>query len=85
MNRASFLDELLKLASDVNTIDIPQGMMSSDPVPESLPVRPADASTRRPETAHLPSVVGQGEIGGVTQAKDPIDRFKYNRLYRDRR
>lgn len=93
MNRASFLDELLKLASgriekradDINQTAIPEGLIGSGTVPDSIKVRPDDAKTRRPLTAHLPSAISPGSLGSVTQAKDPIDRFKYNRTYRDRR
>lgn len=85
MNRASFLDELLKIADETNLTEIPHGLIGSEPAPPSEPHRPAEAASRVPLTATLPSVVGKGELGGVTQAKDPIDRFKYNRVYRERR
>jgi hypothetical protein len=96
MNKLSFLDELMKLGGamclvkraemgDVNTVDIPHGMMGSDPMPAGDRLVPDDAATRLPATAHLPSRIQGGSLGGVTQAKDPIDREKYNRAYRDRR
>ena len=92
MNRASFMDELLKIASgDIwkrayeGSGAVPEGLMSSDPVPPEIDVHPSRAETRLPNTAHLPSVIDEGALGDVTQAKSPIDQHKYNRVYRDRR
>ncbi|MFQ5352742.1 MAG: hypothetical protein ACE5D3_06685 [Candidatus Binatia bacterium] len=94
MNLISFLDELVKLggvrcvikrASDVNTVDIPSGMVDDSPVPFHIDVWPHEAATRLPKTGKHLSSVPTGELGGVTQAKDPIDRDKYNRAYKDRR
>lgn len=101
MNLISFADELVKVgalrpllekhayggdaAHDTTTVDIPHSMMGSGAVPESIRVAPDEAATRLPRTAHRPSIVQSGHIGEVAQAKDPIDRFKYNRAYRDRR
>lgn len=97
----SFLDELVKVGSfgalaklaygggdtsgDVNTVDIPHGMVGSEPMPEVDRVAPHQASTRLPDTGYLPSAVKPGVLGNVTPPKDPIDREKYNRAYRDRR
>lgn len=94
MNLISFLDELVKLggarcvikrAAEVNTIDIPSGMIDDSPVPFHIEVRPHEAATRLPITGGQMSAVPSGHIGGVTQAKDPIDRDKYNRAYKERR
>lgn len=101
MNRISFLDELVKIGSatdmikaaygggsdagTVNTVDIPHGMVGSDPVPESTRLSPDDASSRLPNSSKVPSAIRPGRLGGVTQAKDPVDRFRFNRVYRDRR
>lgn len=73
------------IAHDTTSVDIPHSMAGSEAVPESIQVAPDEAATRLPETAHLPSIVQSGHIGGVAQAKDPIDRFRYNRAYQDRR
>ena len=95
MNLLSFVDELIKVSAtrpalkkqafgeghDVNTIDIPSGMASADPSPPTLDPKPDDVGTRLRETAHLPSNVPEGDLGGVTSAKDPIDREKFNRVY----
>jgi len=101
MNKISFLHELVKLgaatrmiklayggetdAGTVNTVDIPHGMVGSDPVPESIRVSPDDASTRLPDSSKTPSAIQAGRLGSVTQANEPIDRFKNNRAHRDRR
>jgi hypothetical protein len=101
MNKISFLDELVRLGGatrmlkqayggsegtgETSTVDIPHGMVGSDPTPESIRVAPDEAATRLPETAKLPSNIRPGRLGGISQAKDPIDRFKFNRAYRDRR
>lgn len=93
MNRASFMDELLKIASlpiekrgEAETAGtVPEGLMSSDPVPDHIRVAPDEVETRLPKTHHLPSVINAGSLGEVTMAKDPIDQYKYNRVYRDRR
>lgn len=93
MNKVSFLDELVKLgcckqllkrASDggSESSEIPQGMASGDPVPDSIDVHPTEAQTRVPLTAHLPSPIHPGSLGGVTQAKHPIDRKRFNRSWR---
>jgi hypothetical protein len=94
MNKVSFLDELVKtgccrhLLKRANeggseSSEIPQGMASGDPVPDSLDVHPTEAKTRLPLTAHLPSPIHPGIQGGVTQAKNPIDRFRFNRSWKD--
>ena len=94
MNLVSFLDELIKLggaacltkrADEVSTVDVPHGMTDGNPPPDSIKVHPHEASTRLPLTGKTPSIVQSGHLGGQTQAKDPIDRYKYNRGYRDRR
>jgi hypothetical protein len=97
MNLISFVDELVKLGAvrplirklaadgDSEAVDIPQGMMSSEPVPDSDRVHPAEAATRLPATAHLEPEIETGHLGKVTEPKHPIDRDKYNRAYRDRR
>lgn len=94
MNKISFLDELvklgcgkrlLKLAEGSESSEIPVGMASSDPVPESIEVRPTDATSRVPLTAHLPTPIRPGALGGVTQAKTPIGRHRFNRAWRDER
>ncbi|MBW2691025.1 MAG: hypothetical protein JRE57_00145 [Deltaproteobacteria bacterium] len=93
MNLISFLDELIKIggvagvvkqADDVSTVDIPHGMIDEDPPPDSIKVYPHEASSRLPLTAKTPSAVQTGHLGDMTQAKDPIDRNKHNRGYRDR-
>jgi hypothetical protein len=95
MNKMSFVDELVKVgamrcllkrASDVNTIDVPEGMMSNAPTPDAIRLHPDQAATRLPATAHLMSSLDMpGMLGSVTQAVDPIDREKFNRAYKDRR
>lgn len=97
MNKISFLHELVSLGGATrlikkaygggatSTVDIPHGMVGSDSTPESIPVAPAEASTRLPRTAKQPSQVKPGTLGDVTQAKEPVDRFKFNRADRDRR
>ena len=101
MNLISFVDELVKLGAghqlvkraydglegtgDVHMIDVPQGLMDSEGPPAAIRVAPDEAATRLPGTSHLPSHVPEGTLGGVTTAKDPIDREKYNRAYKDSR
>jgi len=93
MNTLSFLDELVKIgaarcllkSAEINTVDIPQGMMGDGVVPPSITVAPSDASTRLPRTGLKPATFPSGHLGRSTEPKDPIDRFKYNRAYRDRR
>jgi len=95
MNLLSFVDELMKVGAtrpilekqafgndhEVNTADIPSGMADTGSPPPNLDPKPDDVGTRLRETAHLPSTVPSGEIGGVTSPKDPIDREKFNRVY----
>jgi hypothetical protein len=71
--------------NDANTVDVPHGMMGADSPPPSDRVSPSEASTRLPLTYHLPSTVQSGNQGDITEPKDPIDKHKYNRAYRDRR
>lgn len=99
MNMLSFVDELMKIGAmhpiiekhafaeghDTTTVDVPHSMMGAGPVPPSINTRPDEAGTRLPRTGRLMPQVRAGELGGVAQAKDPIDRHKYNRAYRDRR
>jgi len=90
----SFVDELVKLGAgrqlvktgevtqgDLNTIDIPSGMMDSESPPVAELIVPDEAATRLPRTGHLAPQVVAGELGDVTDAKDPIDRERFNRLY----
>ena len=94
MNMSSFLDELVKVGAgrilvkrssdSVNTTDIPSGMMGDGYVPPAMDVMPQYAETRLPNTAQRPSQVPMGTLGGVTEAKNPIDRYKYNRVYQER-
>ena len=94
MNLLSFVDELVKVGSFSRIIkiadqggensDIPSGMMSSEGVPDSIDVRPHDATTRTPKS-HLPSIVESGNMGDISEAKDPLDRERYNRAYGDGR
>lgn len=90
---ASFLDELLKVgaarcllksADDINTVDIPHGMIGSAASPESDRVVPDEAATRM-QGSHASPVVEVGRLGSTTPSRNPIDRERYNRLYRDRR
>lgn len=94
MNKISFLDELLKLGGATRVVKVayqgaadsseaPQGMTGSGSVPESIRVAPHEASTRLPKTSHLPSQIKPGALGGVTQAKDPISKHRFNRAWRD--
>jgi hypothetical protein len=94
MNLVSFLDELVKLggahcvvkrANLATSNDIPQGMVDDSPVPEHIEVRPADATTRLPLTGGQLSQVQVGALGDVTEAREPIDRDKFNRTYKERR
>ena len=92
MNLGSFVDELMKVGAmdpikkhASTTVDVPSSMMDNGLVPESIDVRPDEAGSRLPRTGHLPPQVDGGNLGQVAQAKDPIDRQKYNRAYRDRR
>lgn len=97
---ASFLDELLKLGAarslvksaygggdssgDINTVDIPHGMIGSEPMPEVDRVAPDEAGTRLQASA-VPSQIKPGILGKVSPSRQPIDRERYNRAYRDRR
>lgn len=90
MNKLAFLDELLRCCSfapiikkayEDNTIDVPSGMMDAAPSPPQLIAVPDEAASRLPNTAHLPAAVKPGQLGGVTDAKMPIDRERFNRPY----
>lgn len=70
---------------NVNTVDVPEGMMDTGASPPAININPAEANTRIPLTASRKPLVESGHLGGVSQAKDPIDQLKYNRAYRDRR
>ena len=91
MNRISFLDELIKLGgvrcvvkvSSELTTDPPAGLMSPDAAPPAEPHRPTEASSRIPATAHLPTQVYAGRQGKITTSKNPIDKYKFNRGYRE--
>jgi hypothetical protein len=100
MNLVSFVDELVKLGaartlfkragevdstSNVNTVEPPTSIMGGGAVPMALRVVPEKASTRLPESVDVPSQIVAGALGGVTGAKEPIDRDKFNRWYRDKR
>jgi hypothetical protein len=96
MNLVAFVDELVKVGAmkclykraddgDVNTADAPHGMMSHDPMPESIRLNPAQVGTRLPRTAAGPATITAGELGSVATARNPIDREKHNRAYKDRR
>lgn len=96
-----FMDELQKLGglraiaktaygggydtADVNVSSIPHSMMADGQCPPADLVSPVEAATRIPLTASMPSTVSTGTLGRITDAKNPIDRFKYNRPYRDNR
>ncbi len=93
MNLVSFVDELVKVGgltclykraddAEVNTVDIPHGMMSHETMPERIIVNPAEVATRLPNLARSGTAIPSGTLGGVTQSKWPIDREKFNRLYR---
>lgn len=99
MNKISFLDELIKLggvtgmykrAFDGETLgdisaDIPSGMMGTEPVPGSIRTIPDEAGTRLPNANHSGNSVSSGRLGPVTQARNPIDRERFNKIYRERR
>lgn len=69
----------------IESVDIPHGMMSPEPVPDSIYTHPAMAATRLPATGHTQGSIEPGNLGGVTEPKHPIDEDKFNRAYRDRR
>jgi hypothetical protein len=97
MNLLSFVDELMKVgameplirkhadAGDAPTVDIPQSLMGSGAVPTNINPKPDEASTRLRQTGHLTPAIGAATLGPVLLSRDPIDREKYNRAYRDRR
>ena len=97
MDLVSFVDELVKIgamdclrkraddAGSTHTIDAPAGLMDTGPIPPQVFVAPYQAATRLPQTAHLAPTVEAGQLGGVTYPRDPVDREKFNRAYRDRR
>ena len=94
MNKVSFLDELVSLGGVTHMLkrsddagasgDAHPGLVGSGATPDSILVRPDEAGTRLPRTGHLPSSMVPGRLGGITQAKDPVDRLRFNRAYRER-
>lgn len=96
MNLVSFVDELVKVGAmrclykqaddgEVNTADVPHGMMSHDPMPASIRVDPASAATRLPNSARSPVAVLSGLLGPIALSRNPIDREKFNRSFQERR
>ena len=101
MNLVSFVDELVKISamrvltkhatgeidstSNVNSNEPPAAIMGSGRVPDSFRIIPERVSTRLPNTFDSPSQIVAGALGNVTSSKDPIDRDKFNRWYRDKR
>jgi hypothetical protein len=101
MNLVSFVDELVKISamrslvkrasgeidatSNVNSVEPPASIMGGGAVPPSLRIVPERAATRLPESVDIPSQIVAGSLGNVTGSKDPIDRDKFNRWYRDKR
>lgn len=96
MNLVSFVDELVKVGamdclykraddSEVTTEDVPHMMLSNDPMPPTDRLHPAEAATRLPLTAGGIASIVPGTLGPVAGARNPIDRERFNRVYRDRR
>lgn len=91
MNKISFLDELMSLGGVrviVKTADdmvsqAPSGMMSGESAPPADIQHPAEVTTRLPTAARSAGAIQGGDQGDVTSAKDPIDRHKFNRAYRE--
>ena len=91
MNKISFLDELMKLGGVrviVKTADDmcsqpPAGMMSGESAPPADVQHPAEVETRLPISSRTPGAIQPGDLGDITSAKDPIDRHKFNRAYRE--
>lgn len=100
MNLISFTDELIKLgagrtllkraseidaSSSTNSAEPPAGMMGGGAIPPALRIVPERSATRLPLAVDHESQIEPGALGGVTSAKAPIDRDKFNRWYRDKR
>jgi hypothetical protein len=96
MNLLSFVDELVKVGAmgclykraddgEINASEIPHGMMSPGVTPPSILLNPALAGTRLPLTAASPISVEPGQLGALATTREPIDREKFNRAYKDRR
>lgn len=91
MNKISFLDELMSLGgvrSVVKTADDmisqpPVGMMSGEDGPPADIQYPAEVNSRLPTSARMPGAIQSGGLGNVSSAKDPIDRHKFNRAFRE--
>jgi len=91
MNKVSFLDELMSLGgvrSVVKTADEmisqpPAGMMSGEAAPSADIQYPTEVTSRLPTAARSAGDIQGGDLGDVTSAKDPIDRHRFNRAYRE--
>lgn len=91
MRLVGFIDELVKLgvaeklsnAFDNSNIsqEPPPEMAGYDTIDPPDRLAPGEAGTRLPKTSHLPGQMKPGELGGVTDAKEQIDRGKFNRPY----
>lgn len=97
MNLISFVDELVKLGGarplfrkfsaegDTDAVEIPHGMMGDGAAPEADRVDPSESATRLPATSYLAPDLETGHLGKVTEPKQPIDKDRFNRAYREQR
>jgi hypothetical protein len=92
MNLYSFADELMKIGAMDPLMDkhaqnesMPTGMVGSDPMPETLLLRPDEAASRVPLTATLPPAVSAGTLGRITQATSPVDNPTFESPFTERR
>lgn len=91
MNLLGFVDELVKIGGmrclykrahdgDVDMAGVPQGLMDDGPAPQAIRAVPDEAATRI-RNGQLPAAILAGRLGGITTAKQPVDREKYDRRY----
>lgn len=93
MNIVSFADELVKVgglrclykrAADIDSGDIPAGMMDPSAAPPHHRVVPDEAATRL-EGSGAGTIAPGGTLGSVAIAAHPIDRERFNRPFVERR